>query len=882
MNARLRKEFLQLRPAWIAALVLALIPISWMPGFGGEAADKIVLYVLGLAFLGVASFGREFVHGTFHLLLIQPCKRSEIWREKLLALGVATISVWLVYWISNTYFAGFSGWGGAFGLAAAVAVVGTGLWTSLLFRQTVPAFCFTLLLPSLFVPIAAPWMDVALPTWKILLALGTIFAYGGATLAFGAWTFGRAQDRQSENWMLMLPAGKESGRTTLRRRGPTLSLLLKELRLQQVNIVCGLITFVLLGLLVIIFEATGRSKALAGTETAVAVAVTLFPLLVGAVAIAEERKLGTEAGQFGLPVSRRRQFFVKAIVFLGCAWILGAALPVAAIFFDSVGKLVFFSFYALFIGSVALYASSLSKTTPAALLGAVIALVLFGVPVIVLIFTDSDSALMVLPVAITAAFLFLAYWTYVDGNLMGARIKLRSIAVTSVRGILVMAVGLAAVWLALDGIGSLMVRRSVRAWEEAGLPLQISEIAPPPASREGNAALIVEKLTPPKYSSSEDGSKVLTDSKVKQIRVLGDSLAKQLTDNEVLPETVEKLAKAMRNPVVGEWVSVGREAAQYPHFDAYFDYDLGFDLILDHVVVLQHLSQLLKAKAILQAAQGRWLEAHETLIACLQMGEFLQNEPFFISLAIRMGNRLIVFEGLESLLQAQDSVDPEILQLWVPALSKLESIDFPGTVRFALIGAAVAFLEMQESGEFRSSDINSDKKLAFFDHPFFRPLHKADVATCFRASQRVIALLDRTATGEISWETLEKLHEEWEENLPWYAVTTKGVIWRNHWVRDTRMVHIRLILAQTALAIHRYRHAKGDWPETLADLVPEYLSAVPQDSYGEASLRYLREPGRVLLYSLGPNETDDSGNLPKQSVAEVVEMDDIVWVLEEE
>jgi hypothetical protein len=72
-------------------------------------------------------------------------------------------------------------------------------------------------------------------------------------------------------------------------------------------------------------------------------------------------------------------------------------------------------------------------------------------------------------------------------------------------------------------------------------------------------------------------------------------------------------------------------------------------------------------------------------------------------------------------------------------------------------------------------------------------------------------------------------------------------------------------LAGTALAIRLYEVDHGHRPETLAELVPEYLPAVPQDSFAEAgrALVYLPSAAHPIVYSVGVNGVDDGGD-PKR------------------
>lgn len=80
-------------------------------------------------------------------------------------------------------------------------------------------------------------------------------------------------------------------------------------------------------------------------------------------------------------------------------------------------------------------------------------------------------------------------------------------------------------------------------------------------------------------------------------------------------------------------------------------------------------------------------------------------------------------------------------------------------------------------------------------------------------------------------------------------------------VGDLPRVPTRLACARAAIAVERYRLAKGELPATLATLVPEYLAAVPKDPYvpSAASVIYLRRDVGYAIYSVGPDGRDDHG-----------------------
>lgn len=81
------------------------------------------------------------------------------------------------------------------------------------------------------------------------------------------------------------------------------------------------------------------------------------------------------------------------------------------------------------------------------------------------------------------------------------------------------------------------------------------------------------------------------------------------------------------------------------------------------------------------------------------------------------------------------------------------------------------------------------------------------------------------------------------------------------WPDVCRRRDATIALLQADLAIRAYRQHHGDWPRTLADLVPDYLPEVPVDPFTHSSsLRYRAEgDGGFTLYSVGPDGCEDGG-----------------------
>jgi len=249
---------------------------------------------------------------------------------------------------------------------------------------------------------AAVWFTILIPV-TLLMGAGAVverltsepaslrIVAGVVLLIYGtggflcAWRlFLRAEDARWTGGVIALPrleipflrAGAESA---LRTRRPVAALLRKEFQLHHASLlIAGLLFILHLG--IIAFRTYG------GEFTKQPVVVDLLavfwglwlimPLLIGATAVAEERKLGVAEAQLCLPFGWRGQLIVKLMVVLGLGVLLGAIpswalergrqLPTffnADSFWEPAGALTTLGLLSAFIAMVAFYASTLARNT---------------------------------------------------------------------------------------------------------------------------------------------------------------------------------------------------------------------------------------------------------------------------------------------------------------------------------------------------------------------------------------------------------------------------------------------------------------------------------------------------------------------------------------
>jgi hypothetical protein len=102
---------------------------------------------------------------------------------------------------------------------------------------------------------------------------------------------------------------------------------------------------------------------------------------------------------------------------------------------------------------------------------------------------------------------------------------------------------------------------------------------------------------------------------------------------------------------------------------------------------------------------------------------------------------------------------------------------------------------------------------------------------------------------------------------PWLARVLRHQFFCGGLLPGLSHVLLRTALAQTgvdcaalACALERYRLARGQFPESLGALVPEFISQLPQDVINGQPLHYRCTPdGQYVLYSVGWDATDDGG-----------------------
>jgi hypothetical protein len=351
------KEMRALLPVWIAAAVAITAA-----GLSGPRNHEFGLMALGFgsAALGAQSIGHEYTSRTLTLLLAQPVSRRRVLVLKLAVLTLMLLA--LAAFATMTL------------LTVQVPEDRLWLWLSML-----NALCLAPLLTIVCrTPIAGVVFTGGAPVWVVALSgvvtprmLWTMVLAVCVAAAVASWrVFMRLEAIDGRGSEFEMPRLFRAASNTARARvhpgrHPFWQLVKKELHLQQMAFAVGAV-WVAIWVAVFTLGPMLPTFAAFSVEVVSALYGVLLALLIGALASAEERQLGTLEWQMLQPLAAWQQWVVKVGTALALAAVLSFALPVM-LASRKIGATAPFAavIFVLTIGS--LYISSLCRNSIRAL-----------------------------------------------------------------------------------------------------------------------------------------------------------------------------------------------------------------------------------------------------------------------------------------------------------------------------------------------------------------------------------------------------------------------------------------------------------------------------------------------------------------------------------
>lgn len=346
-------------------------------------------------------------------------------------------------------------------------------------------------------------------------------------------------------------------------------------------------------------------------------------------------------------------------------------------------------------------------------------------------------------------------------------------------------------------------------------------------------------------------------------------------DNEgtLAPEAREQLRAQVA--AHAEALALLREASSLPPGTFPVDYTLGWDMNLPYQDGLRRAARLLRGEAVTAALENDPERVFQALVAAIALSRPLQNEVVLSSQLLRVGCNSNALRALGQVLGMVRLNETHLVRL-----QELFSAAYPeDAFSNALVSERTFALLLFQNpallfGEDERVTVTDAEE---YELPMFQ---KASAPAVFLAERREYfdgmrelinairlpypecrAVFERVA-GQPRLRFRPRSKDSPMENRPLHP-PRPGL--RGMFLSYSRLPQVmardraRLNQGTAALAVERYRLAKGTAPERLEALVPEYLGAPPVDPFDLQPLRYKQDDKGYLIYSVSVNGRDEAG-----------------------
>lgn len=329
------------------------------------------------------------------------------------------------------------------------------------------------------------------------------------------------------------------------------------------------------------------------------------------------------------------------------------------------------------------------------------------------------------------------------------------------------------------------------------------------------------------------------------------------TPSEAMRQLLEK-----SRPILDEIeTAVRRPKSQFP-----IHYEDNVSALLPHLANLKGLGRLFSLRALARLDAGDAAAALQDVLTTIRLAESLRNEPVLISGLVRIAILELAMQPIWQGLADRKWNAGQLRELQ----SRLETVDLLVAYQLSARGERIFaqdFCDLVERernlGEMGMLDGSDDSHSFHYRLWNYAPkgwyvYNKAVIARLLADALPAINLVERRFDAPKVKAYDADLDRKLKGNVKLFParLIAPGL---GRSPQKFALTQASVDQAVIACALERHRLAHGSYPATLAELVPDYLTAVPHDIMDGQPLRYRLADGKFTLYSIGVNGTDDGG-----------------------
>ncbi|MCI0639487.1 MAG: hypothetical protein L0Y72_14705 [Gemmataceae bacterium] len=275
--------------------------------------------------------------------------------------------------------------------------------------------------------------------------------------------------------------------------------------------------------------------------------------------------------------------------------------------------------------------------------------------------------------------------------------------------------------------------------------------------------------------------------------------------------------------------------------------------LIPHAQKVREMAAWLAHDAALKAHKGNLAGACLSARAALNAGRSFGDEPFTVTVLVRIACVRLALDALERTLASGDAPDSELDRLQRLLEKEWQEDFFPMAARTER-GVLHQIFSLLDS-----------KKI---DFKFIAALSEQNASTSARAfgfignsqnSAHTQGLRYANQAVKISklpvheqFDAIEKLQAEYID-LPEVAkLLTPN--WKKFHGNTFLRGKAQAACGMLGVALERYRQKHGHWPDKLEALLPDFVADIPPDPCDGQPLRYRKTKDGVVVYSIGPSK----------------------------
>jgi hypothetical protein len=373
-------------------------------------------------------------------------------------------------------------------------------------------------------------------------------------------------------------------------------------------------------------------------------------------------------------------------------------------------------------------------------------------------------------------------------------------------------------------------------------------VAPPPVPDRDNAAVVYERA----FQAMGDPAAWPTEYHEKWSKWLEPGAAGFDAKDPEMRAFLKRQAGAL---------ALLREGGDKP--GCYFERDYGrpsIDMMLPELNRLREAARLLSLDARSQAADGNLRGGLADCRVMLTMAEHTSSDPLLISLLVSIAIDTMGMQALQAVLA---SAPPSIEDLNAVHLDGAFSYQraFQRASRMEEAFGQTAFYDVG-SGRWWVADLGNAGPESRLEYPplGFPPLYRLFLLEDDQEAHRSLMKQCQRLAARPYFQA----KAEWKGSDAWLK-NASGMLTRllfpalSHCAETVARAEAQRGLLQMGLAAYRFQADRARLPATVDELAPDFIPAVPQDPFDGKPLRMKRTARGLVLYSIGPDLTDNGG-----------------------